>query len=163
MRVGMGHDIHQLVEGRKLIIGGVEIPFEKGLLGHSDADVLIHAICDALLGAAKLGDIGLHFPDNQDKYKDVCSLDLLSTVKELVAKKGYVVVNLDATVFAQAPKLSPYRLQMEAQISKALEIDEDRINIKFTTAEELGFVGAGRGIQASCITLIEKRTNHENI
>ena len=155
MRIGMGHDVHQLVEGRKLIIGGVEIPHSKGLLGHSDADVLVHAVCDALLGAAKLGDIGLHFPDNQDAYKDICSLDLLKKVRDMISGQGYSVINLDATVFAQEPKLSPYRTDMEDQISTALDINADCVNVKFTTTETLGFVGEGRGIQASCIALIE--------
>ena len=155
MRIGMGSDVHQLIDGRKLIIGGVEIPHEKGLLGHSDADVLVHAVCDALLGAAKLGDIGMHFPDNQDAYKNICSLELLLKVKDMILGHGFSILNLDATVFAQEPKLDPYRTKMEGNISKTLGIYENCVNVKFTTTERLGFVGEGRGIQASCVVLIE--------
>ena len=155
MRIGMGYDIHQLVTGRNLILGGLTIPFEKGLLGHSDADVLVHAVCDALLGAAGLGDIGIHFPDTDPAFKDVYSMELLSRTYAMVQEKGFSIINADATVFAEAPKLSPHRTEMEQNIARALETSPDRINIKATTGEGLGMIGKGEGISAMCVVLIE--------
>jgi 2-C-methyl-D-erythritol 2,4-cyclodiphosphate synthase len=154
-RVGLGYDIHRLVAGRKLILGGIEIPFEKGLLGHSDADVLLHAACDALLGAAGMGDIGEHFPDTDPQYKDACSIDLLNTTYRLVRQRGLSLVNLDATVFAQAPKLSPFKTQMAMRMADCLGVDYSRINIKATTTEGLGNIGQGAGIAAMCVVLLE--------
>ena len=148
MRVGMGYDVHKLVEGRPLILGGVEIPHTLGLLGHSDADVLVHAIMDALLGAAALGDIGKHFPDTDPQYKGISSMKLLEHVRLLLEKNGYVVENIDATVIAQKPKLRPYIAQMEENIAKTLGIAKEQINIKATTEEGLGFTGERRGIAA---------------
>ncbi|MBU5678161.1 2-C-methyl-D-erythritol 2,4-cyclodiphosphate synthase [Alkaliphilus sp. MSJ-5] len=158
MRVGIGYDVHKLVEDRKLIIGGVDIPYEKGLLGHSDADVLLHAIKDAILGAAALGDIGKHFPDTDDKYKGANSLDLLRYVAILIESKGYVVNNLDATIIAQKPKMSPHIEEMRNNIALALNIEVDRVNIKATTTEGLGFVGVGDGIAANSIASIIKKS-----
>lgn len=151
MRVGLGYDVHQLVEGRKLIIGGVEIPFHKGLLGHSDADVLLHAIKDALLGAAALGDIGKHFPDTDKKYKDADSMKLLEEVEKLLRQKGYVVNNIDATIVAEAPKMAPYIEQMRENIAAVLGVSTHQINVKATTTEGLGFTGRGEGIAAQAI------------
>lgn len=151
MRVGMGYDVHKLVEGRDLIIGGVKIPHTLGLLGHSDADVLLHAIMDALLGAAGLGDIGKHFPDTDMQYKGISSIRLMERVAELIAEKGYVVENIDATIIAQKPKMRPHIAQMEANIARALGISEEQINIKATTEEGLGFTGAEQGISAQAI------------
>ncbi|MHB1292903.1 MAG: 2-C-methyl-D-erythritol 2,4-cyclodiphosphate synthase [Sulfuricella sp.] len=156
MRVGQGFDVHQLVEGRKLIVGGVEIPYERGLLGHSDADVLLHAICDALLGAAGLGDIGRHFPDSDPRYKGIDSRRLLREVARLLGEKGFGVVNLDATIIAQAPKMAPYIAQMVANIAADLEVAADCVNVKATTTEKLGFTGRGEGIAAQAVCLIEK-------
>lgn len=158
MRVGMGYDVHKLTEGRKLILGGVDIPWEKGLLGHSDADVLIHAVMDALLGAAALGDIGKHFPDTDPAYKGISSFKLLVHVAELLRKQGYAVGNIDATVIAQKPKMAPHIPQMRKNMADALGIPESKINIKATTEEGLGFTGRGEGIasQAICL-LIEKQ------
>ena len=158
MRVGMGYDVHKLTEGRKLILGGVDIPWEKGLLGHSDADVLIHAVMDALLGAAALGDIGKHFPDTDPAYKGISSIKLLVHVAELHRKQGYAVGNIDATVIAQKPKMAPHIPQMRKNMADALGIPESKINIKATTEEGLGFTGRGEGIasQAICL-LIEKQ------
>ena len=158
MRVGMGYDVHKLTEGRKLILGGVEIPYEKGLLGHSDADVLIHAVMDALLGAAALGDIGKHFPDTDPAYEGISSVKLLEHVASLLEKKGYGVGNIDAVIIAQKPKMAPHIPQMKENIAKALGIPESKINIKATTEEGLGFTGRGEGIasQAICL-LIEKQ------
>ena len=156
MRIGSGYDVHKLVEGRRLILGGVEIPFEKGLLGHSDADVLIHAIMDALLGAAALGDIGRHFPDNDDNYKDISSMKLLYQVLYLLKKQNYSIINIDATIIAQKPKLSAYMNAMKKNIADVLEINESQVNIKATTEEGLGFTGAGLGIAANAVCLIEK-------
>ncbi|RHG18031.1 2-C-methyl-D-erythritol 2,4-cyclodiphosphate synthase [Blautia obeum] len=158
MRVGMGYDVHKLTEGRKLILGGVDIPWEKGLLGHSDADVLIHAVMDALLGAAALGDIGKHFPDTDPAYKGISSIKLLVYVAELLRKQGYAVGNIDATVIAQKPKMAPHIPQMRKNMADALGIPESKINIKATTEEGLGFTGRGEGIasQAICL-LIEKQ------
>ena len=155
MRIGMGYDIHRLVEGRKLVLGGVTIPFEKGLLGHSDADVLVHAVCDALLGAAGLGDIGLHFPDTNSEYKDVASIKILAKTYELIRGKGFSIMNLDSTIFADAPKLSPYRDAMQKNISRTIEIEQDRVNVKATTFEGLGMIGKGEGIGAMCVALID--------
>ena len=157
MRVGMGSDIHRLVSGRKLVLGGEVIPFEKGLLGHSDADVLIHAVCDALFGAACMGDIGSHFPDSDEAYKDCYSMDLLSETGSLIRKEGFDVINLDATIFAEAPKISPYYEKMKQNIAEALQIKPIQVNIKSTTTEQLGFVGTGEGIAAICISLISRR------
>ena len=158
MRVGMGYDVHKLTEGRKLILGGVDIPWEKGLLGHSDADVLIHAVMDALLGAAALGDIGKHFPDTDPAYKGISSIKLLVHVAELLRKQEYAVGNIDATVIAQKPKMAPHIPQMRKNMADALGIPESKINIQATTEEGLGFTGRGEGIasQAICL-LIEKQ------
>lgn len=155
MRVGLGYDVHRLVEGRPLILGGVEIPYEKGLLGHSDADVLVHAIMDALLGAAALGDIGKHFPDTDPVYKGISSIELLKHVAGLLEENNYIVENIDATIIAQQPKMRPYIQKMEANVAKALKLDENRVNIKATTEEGLGFTGTGEGIssQAVCALL----------
>lgn len=157
MRIGMGYDVHRLVEDRKLIMGGVEIPYKLGLLGHSDADVLLHAIMDSLLGAAALGDIGRHFPDTDAKYKGICSLSLLREVSNLLKNKGYLILNIDATIIAQKPKMAPYIPQMVKNIAEALQLDEDSINIKATTEEGLGFTGKEEGISSQSICLIKKR------
>ena len=154
MRIGQGYDVHRLTEGRKLILGGVEIPYEKGLLGHSDADVLIHAVMDALLGAAALGDIGQHFPDTDPAYKGISSIELLGKVGALLEKKGYVIENIDATIIAQRPKLASYRPQMEENIAEALHLDPSRVSVKATTEEGLGFTGSGEGIASQAITLL---------
>lgn len=154
-RFGMGYDVHQLVENRKLIIGGVDIPYEKGLLGHSDADVLLHAISDALLGAAALGDIGKHFPDTDPRYKGADSLKLLEEVGNLLAAKGYVVGNVDATIVAQKPKMLPHIPQMRENIARVLRVDIDQINVKATTEEHLGFTGSGQGISSYAVAGIE--------
>ncbi len=155
-RVGHGYDVHKLVEDRKLIIGGVEIPHYKGLLGHSDADVLAHAICDALLGAAALGDIGKHFPDNDDRYKDIDSLVLLEKVCELIRNKGYEISNVDSTILAQAPKLRPYIDEMRSKLAKAMKLDIDELSVKATTEERLGFTGREEGIAAHAVVLLMK-------
>lgn len=155
MRVGMGYDVHRLVEGRKLIIGGVEIPHVLGLLGHSDADVLVHAIMDALLGAAGLGDIGKHFPDTDEQYKGISSINLLEKVGELIEKEMYVIGNIDATIIAQKPKMRPYIETMEKNIAGALKIDVSQINIKATTEEGLGFTGTEEGISSQAICLLQ--------
>ncbi len=152
MRVGIGYDVHRLVEGRDLIIGGVKIPYEKGLLGHSDADVLLHAIMDALLGAMALGDIGKHFPDTDEKYKGASSIELLKEVGEKLGH--YKVENIDSIIIAQKPKMSPYMEQMRSNIAKALRISVDKVNVKATTEEELGFTGEGKGISAKAICLL---------
>lgn len=154
MRIGSGYDVHRLVEGRDLIIGGVKIPYEKGLLGHSDADVLTHAIMDSLLGAAALGDIGKHFPDTDSKYKGVSSLVLLERVKELLEENFYLIENIDATIIAQQPKMAPYIEAMRENISKVLGIDLNQINIKATTEEGLGFTGEGQGISSNSMCLL---------
>ncbi|MCM1257735.1 MAG: 2-C-methyl-D-erythritol 2,4-cyclodiphosphate synthase [Roseburia sp.] len=151
MRVGLGYDVHRLVEGRKLILGGVEIPHTWGLLGHSDADVLLHAIMDALLGAAALGDIGKHFPDTDEAYRGISSMKLLSHVGELIEKEGYLIENIDATVIAQKPKLCPYIEEMEKNIAGVLNLQENQVNIKATTEEGLGFTGTEEGISAQAI------------
>lgn len=155
-RFGMGYDVHQLVENRKLIIGGVDIPYEKGLLGHSDADVLLHAISDALLGAAALGDIGKHFPDTDPRYKGADSLKLLEEVGNLLAAKGYIVGNVDATIVAQKPKMLPHIPQMRENIARVLRVDIDQINVKATTEEHLGFTGSGQGISSYAVAGIER-------
>jgi 2-C-methyl-D-erythritol 2,4-cyclodiphosphate synthase len=155
MRVGIGYDIHRLVEGRPLILGGVSIAYEKGLLGHSDADVLVHAICDALLGAAGLGDIGVHFPDSDPQYKDISSLKLLSNTCRMLAAKRFRIVNLDTVVFAEAPKLGSQRHDMQTTIAKVMNVTAEQINIKATTTEGLGVIGKGQGIGAMCVALIE--------
>ncbi|MBP5198762.1 MAG: 2-C-methyl-D-erythritol 2,4-cyclodiphosphate synthase [Lachnospiraceae bacterium] len=154
MRIGMGYDVHRLVEDRPLIIGGVTIPYEKGLLGHSDADVLLHAISDALLGAAALGDIGKHFPDSDPAYKGISSLILLEKVGEMLEEKGYIIDNVDATIIAQAPKMRPHIDTMRENIAKALCIDVDQVNVKATTEEGLGFTGSGEGISSQAICMI---------
>lgn len=154
MRVGMGYDVHKLVEGRRLILGGVDIPYEKGLLGHSDADVILHAVMDALLGAAALGDIGKHFPDTDEKYRGISSITLLEHVRELLEENNYLIENIDGTIIAQRPKLRPYIEQMEENIASALKLEKNRVNIKATTEEGLGFTGTGEGISAQALSLI---------
>lgn len=154
MRIGQGYDVHKLAEGRELILGGVKIPYEKGLLGHSDADVLTHAVMDALLGAAALGDIGEHFPDTDPQYKDVSSIELLKQVGRLLEERGYVIENIDATVIAQKPKLLAYRPRMAENIADALNLTVDKVNVKATTEEGLGFTGNGEGISSQAITLL---------
>ncbi|MDO5337561.1 MAG: 2-C-methyl-D-erythritol 2,4-cyclodiphosphate synthase [Eubacteriales bacterium] len=160
MRIGMGYDVHRLTEGRRLILGGVEIPWEKGLLGHSDADVLIHAIMDALLGAAALGDIGQHFPDTDPAYKGISSVKLLCHVAELLKERGFTVGNIDATIIAQRPKMAPHIPAMRENIARALEIEPGQVNIKATTEERLGFTGREEGIssQAVCL-LVQQKTS----
>ena len=159
MRIGQGYDVHRLVEGRKLIIGGVDIPYEKGLLGHSDADVLLHAVMDALLGAAALGDIGQHFPDSDERYTDpaykgISSIALLKEVGKILQENGYMIENIDSTVIAQRPKLLPYRPQMAENIAAALGIEKEQVSVKATTEEGLGFTGTGEGISAQAIALL---------
>ena len=154
MRIGQGYDVHRLVEGRKLIIGGVDIPYEKGLLGHSDADVLLHAVMDALLGAAALGDIGQHFPDSDERYKGISSIALLKEVGKILQENGYMIENIDSTVIAQRPKLLPYRPQMTENIAAALGIEKEQVSVKATTEEGLGFTGTGEGISAQAIALL---------
>ena len=154
MRIGQGYDVHRLVEGRKLIIGGVDIPYEKGLLGHSDADVLLHAVMDALLGAAALGDIGQHFPDSDERYKGISSIALLKEVGKILQENGYMIENIDSTVIAQRPKLLPYRPQMAENIAAALGIEKEQVSVKATTEEGLGFTGTGEGNSAQAIALL---------
>jgi len=155
MRIGQGIDFHRLTVQRPLVLGGVIIPFDKGLEGHSDADVLLHALCDALLGGAGLGDIGVHFPDTNPKYKNIYSIELLKKTWLMVQKKNFTIVNIDATIFAEAPKLMPYAEKMKEKISSALGINRQLINIKATTTEGLGFIGREEGIAAMCIALID--------
>ncbi len=155
MRIGIGYDVHRLVTARKLVLGGAVIPFGKGLQGHSDADVLVHAVCDALLGATGLGDIGLHFPDTDPQYKDISSLILLAEVNEMVRNKGFKIQNIDTIVFAEAPNITPYRKTMQQNLASSVEVDPDCINIKATTTEGLGMVGKGEGIGAMSIVLID--------
>ncbi|WP_455949722.1 2-C-methyl-D-erythritol 2,4-cyclodiphosphate synthase [Eubacterium sp.] len=155
MRIGMGYDVHKLVYNRKLILGGVEIEYEKGLLGHSDADVVVHAIMDALLGAAALGDIGKHFPDTDPKYKGISSIELLKHVGKLLKENGYVIGNIDATIICQRPKLAPYREEMVQNVAKALEIETNQVCIKATTEEGLGFTGEEKGISSQAIALLQ--------
>ena len=159
MRVGMGYDVHKLTEGRKLILGGVDIPWEKGLLGHSDADVLIHAVMDALLGAAALGDIGKHFPDTDPAYKGISSVKLLVHVAGLLREHGCEVGNIDATIIAQKPKMAPHIPQMRKNMAEALGITESKINVKATTEEGLGFTGSGEGISSQAICLLTEIKN----
>ena len=154
MRIGQGYDVHRLVEGRKLMIGGVDIPYEKGLLGHSDADVLLHAVMDALLGAAALGDIGQHFPDSDERYKGISSIALLKEVGKILQENGYMIENIDSTVIAQRPKLLPYRPQMAENIAAVLGIEKEQVSVKATTEEGLGFTGTGEGISAQAIALL---------
>ena len=154
MRIGLGYDVHKLVENRDLIIGGVTIPYEKGLLGHSDADVLLHAISDSLLGAAALGDIGTHFPDTDEAYKDASSMVLLKEVGTFIKNKGYKIGNIDATIIAQKPKMLPYISEMRKNIAEALEIDVEQVNVKATTEEGLGFTGSLEGISSQSIALL---------
>lgn len=156
MRIGHGYDVHRLVEGRDLILGGVKIPYEKGLLGHSDADVLLHAVSDALLGAAGLGDIGRHFPDTDPQYKGADSLELLRQVYRKISEKGYRVGNIDVTMIAQRPKLKDYIPQMQANIAAAVEAAPDRVNVKATTEEKLGFTGTGEGMSCHAVCLLEE-------
>jgi len=156
MRVGQGFDVHGLVEGRKLVIGGVDIPYHLGLAGHSDADVLLHAVCDALLGAVGLGDIGRHFPDTDHNYQGIDSRKLLREVMCMVALKGFQVVNVDATIIAQAPRMAPYIPQMEANIAADLSVDTEYVNVKATTTERLGYTGRGEGIAAQAICLLQE-------
>lgn len=160
MRVGMGYDVHRLVEDRELVLGGVRIPYEKGLLGHSDADVLVHAIMDALLGAAALGDIGKHFPDTDPAYKGISSIKLLQHVKKLLEESCYLVGNIDATIVAQRPKMAAYIPDMISNVAKALEIEESQVNIKATTEEGLGFTGTGEGISAQAVCLLTEVENY---
>lgn len=161
MRIGTGYDVHRLAESRELILGGVKIPYEKGLLGHSDADVLVHAIMDALLGAAALGDIGKHFLDTDGTYKGISSLELLKRVKKLLDDKLYLIENIDATIIAQKPKLAGYIPEMIKNIASVLEISEDQVNIKATTEEGLGFTGEGLGMAAQAVCLIESMMNYQ--
>ena len=158
--IGCGYDVHRLVYGRKLILGGIEIPFEKGLLGHSDADVLVHAVCDALLGALGMGDIGLLFPDTNPENKNISSMKFLEKIAGLIHKNGFYVINVDATVIAEAPRIASHRKKMEDNISVSLNINKECINVKATTTEGLGFVGRGLGIAARCVALIQKKTGN---
>lgn len=160
MRIGQGYDVHRLVQDRPLILGGVEVPYEKGLLGHSDADVLLHAVMDALLGAAALGDIGQHFPDTDPAYKGISSVELLKKVGELLDEKGFVIENIDSTIIAQRPKLASYRPQMAANIADALHLDVSRVSVKATTEEGLGFTGNGEGISAQAIALLTEAADY---
>ena len=159
MRIGMGYDVHKLVEGRDLIIGGVTIPYEKGLFGHSDADVLLHAVSDALLGAAALGDIGKHFPDTDPAYKGISSVVLLEKVGALLEENGFLIENIDATIIAQAPKMRPYIDTMRENIAQALGIEVEQVNVKATTEEGLGFTGAGEGISSQAICMLTSPFN----
>jgi 2-C-methyl-D-erythritol 2,4-cyclodiphosphate synthase len=158
MRVGLGYDIHRLVPGRKLVLGGVTIPFDKGLIGHSDADVLVHAVCDALLGAANLGDIGVHFPDTDPTFKGISSIKLLAKTHRMVKNNGFKIINIDSVIFIETPKISPFRDEMRKNIALAIEIDPDCINVKATTTEGLGIIGKGEGIGAMCVALIAPGT-----
>jgi len=160
MRVGMGYDVHRLVENRDLVLGGVKIPYEKGLLGHSDADVLLHAIMDALLGAAALGDIGKHFPDTDDKYKGASSIELLKQVSRLLEEECYMVENIDATIIAQKPKMRGYIEEMEKNIAETLGLEKNQVNVKATTEEGLGFTGSGEGISAQAVCVVSSMYEH---
>ena len=161
MRIGQGYDVHKLTEGRDLILGGVKIPYEKGLLGQSDADVLVHAIMDALLGAAALGDIGQHFPDSDSAYKGISSMELLGHVRDLLQANHYIIENIDATIIAQRPKLAAYRPQMAENIAKVLGIQVNQVSVKATTEEGLGFTGSGEGISAQAITLLTSVADYQ--
>lgn len=156
LRIGNGYDVHKLVEGRKLVLGGVEIPHTKGVLGHSDGDVLIHAIMDAMLGALALGDIGQHFPDTDMKYENIDSTILLTRVKKLIAERGYRVINLDSIIVLQKPKVKPYIEAMRKRVAEVLEIDIDQVSVKATTEEKLGFTGDESGVKSYCVVLLEK-------
>lgn len=156
LRIGHGYDVHRLTEGRRLVLGGVEIPWDRGLLGHSDADVLTHAVMDALCGAAKLGDIGKLFPDSDPRYAGISSLELLRQVAALLEERGWAVVNIDATLIAQAPKVGPYRPEMESNLAAVLRVEADRVNVKATTEEHLGFTGDGSGMAAHAVALLER-------
>lgn len=156
LRIGNGYDVHKLVEGRKLILGGIEIPHTKGVLGHSDGDVLIHAIMDAMLGALALGDIGQHFPDTDMKYENIDSTILLTRVKELIAERGYKIINLDSIIVLQKPKVKPYIEAMRKKVAEVLEIDMEQVSIKATTEEKLGFTGDESGVKSYCVVLLEK-------
>lgn len=162
MRIGSGYDVHRMVEGRKLILGGVDIPYEKGLLGHSDADVLTHAVMDALLGAVAEGDIGRHFPDTDERYKDIESIKLLVAVRKIIEDKLYVIENIDATIMAEKPKLAPYIPEMVKNIANALCIEESQVNIKATTEEGLGFTGSGEGMKAQAVCLLKEMINEDD-
>lgn len=155
MRIGHGYDVHRLIEGRPLFLGGIKIPYKKGLEGHSDADVLLHALCDALLGAAGMGDIGQHFPDTDPAYKDIYSIDLLKKTWKIIRPRYSQIVNIDSTIFAQAPRISPYADHMKKVIASSLSIIPDIVNIKATTTEGLGYIGRGEGIAATCVVLID--------
>ena len=159
MRIGMGYDVHKLVENRDLILGGVKIPYSLGLLGHSDADVLLHAIMDSLLGAAALGDIGKHFPDSDDRYKGISSIELLKYVSSLLKENDWLIENIDSTIIAQKPKMAPHIENMRKNISEALNINIDQINVKATTEEGLGFTGEGKGISSQSICLLTKKSS----
>ncbi|MCI0502350.1 MAG: 2-C-methyl-D-erythritol 2,4-cyclodiphosphate synthase [Fusobacteria bacterium] len=163
MRVGIGYDVHRLTLGRKLILGGVEVPFELGLLGHSDADVLVHSIMDALLGSLSLGDIGQHFPDDDSAYKGIDSLLLLKKVKEIIDERGYQIANIDSIIIAQEPKLKSYIKMMEDNIAGVLELEVDQVSVKATTEEKLGFTGNIQGIKAQAVVLVERKENNEII
>ncbi len=158
MRVGLGFDAHRLVEGRPLFLGGVEVPYEKGLLGHTDADVALHALMDALLGAASLGNIGEHFPPEDEKYKDISSIVLLEKVREMVKERGYLIGNVDVVIICDEPKLSSFFSQMRKRIAETLLISEDKVSIKATTVEGMGFIGKGEGIAAQAVVLIERKS-----
>ena len=155
MRVGIGYDVHRLVKGRPLILGGINVQHETGLLGHSDADVLVHSACDALLGAAGLGDLGQHFSDNDEAYKNIYSIHILEQCVQMIKQQGYQLINMDAVIFAQVPKLMPYRSAMENRLAQAMKVPKNAINIKATTTEGLGFVGRQEGMAAQCIVLID--------
>ena len=157
LRIGHGYDVHRIVSGRPLVLGGVEIPWDRGLLGHSDADVLVHAVMDALCGAANLGDIGALFPDSDPRYAGISSLKLLAEVGRLVAEKGYAIGNIDATLIAQAPKVGPYKREMAARMAEALGLDADQVSVKATTEEGLGFTGTGEGMAAHAVLFLEKK------
>ena len=163
MRVGMGYDIHRFASDRLLVLGGVEIPNDRGLLGHSDADVLVHALCDALLGAAGMGDIGLHFPDTDERYKDVSSILLLKRVGKMISESGFSVINIDATILAEAPKIAPHRSEMQLNIARTLNLPAGLVNIKATTTEGLGSIGRGEGIGAMCIAMIGYKPSRKTI
>ena len=156
MYIGIGYDVHRLVTGRKLVLGGIVIPFEKGLAGHSDADVLVHAACDSVLGAAAMGDIGLHFPDTDPKFKNIDSLKLLAESNSMIRRKGFFIRNIDTIIFAEAPKIGPYRKKMQQNLANAIDIDPACINIKATTTEGLGLIGKGEGIGAMSVALLGK-------
>lgn len=163
MRVGMGYDVHRFTADRPLVLGGVEIPHDRGLLGHSDADVLVHAMCDALLGAAGMGDIGLHFPDTDECYKDVSSLLLLKRVGHMLYESGFSIVNIDATILAERPKISSYRLEMQQNVARTLNLAVGLINIKATTTEGLGSIGRGEGVGAMCVAMIGYKPSRKTI